>query len=175
MELYDVLLKRRSIRKYTSEEIPEENLKKIIEAGLLAPTSRNKKPCRFYVIKDKEILLKLSEAKASGAGMLAECAEAIAVFADSEKADTWIEDSAIALSYMNLMAVDQGIGSCWCQIHLRSSKQGEDAESCVRGILSVPKNYRIVGILALGIPNEDPAPHSDNDIDWSKVVAFSRL
>ena len=175
MELYDVLLKRRSVRNYTDEEIPEEKLKKIIEAGLLAPSSRNIKPCLFYVIRDREILAKLSETKASGAGMLAECAAAIAVFADSEKADTWIEDSSIALSYMNLMAVDQGIASCWCQIHLRSSKLGEDAESCVRKLLSVPEKYCIVGILALGIPYETPPSHSDNDIDWSKVVFLPRI
>lgn len=175
MELYDTMLKRRSVRKYSDGKIPEEKLKKIIEAGLLAPSSRNIKPCGFYVIEDGEILRKLSEAKASGAGMLAECAAAIAVFADGEKADTWIEDSSTALSYMNLMAVDQGIGSCWCQIHLRSSKQGEDAESLVRKILSVPENFRIVGILALGIPNEEPSPHSEKDIDWSRVVFQPRI
>ena len=169
MELFDIMLKRRSVRKYTGENIPEEKLEKILQAGLLAPTSQNRKPCEFYVIKDKDILKKLSKAKKMGAGMLADCTAAIAVFGDSDKADTWVEDCSIALSYMNLMAVEQGIGSCWCQMHLRSSLLGKDAEDSVRDILSVPKQYRIVGILALGIPEKEAKAHTMEDIDWNKV------
>ena len=141
----------------------------IIEAGLLAPTSRNRKPCEFYVIMDKALLKALSEVKPMGGAMLKGCSAAIVVMGDSDKADTWIEDSSIALSYMQLMATDLGVGSCWCQIHLRASRDGSDAESCVRGLLSVPDSFRIVGILALGMPENEPAPHSAEDADWSKV------
>lgn len=169
MDLYDVILKRRSVRSYTAEEIPEEKLRRIIEAGLLAPTGRNRKPCEFYVIKDKTLLKKLSEVKPMGGSMLAECSAAIVVMGDSDKSDTWIEDSSIALSYMQLMAVDRGVGSCWCQIHLRGSSSGSDAESRVRRLLSAPDNFRIVGILALGMPENMPEPHSPCDADWSKV------
>ncbi|MGN0094022.1 MAG: nitroreductase family protein, partial [Methanobrevibacter sp.] len=42
---------RRSVREYTGEDIPEEKLERIIQAGLLAPTSRNRKPCEFMVVK----------------------------------------------------------------------------------------------------------------------------
>lgn len=173
MELYDVILKRRSIRSYSSEEIPEDALNSIIEAGLLAPTSRNRKPCEFYVIRDKALLKSLSEVKPAGGAMLAECAAAIVVMGDSDKSDTWIEDSSIALTYMQLMATDLGVGSCWCQIHLRGSRDGSDAESCVRRLLSAPDNYRIVGILALGMPESEPAPHSAEDADWNKVHFIS--
>ncbi|MBR1852595.1 MAG: nitroreductase family protein [Lachnospiraceae bacterium] len=169
MELIDIMLKRRSMRKYTEDEIPEEKLEKILQAGLLAPTSQNRRPCEFYVINDKATLKKLSKAKKFGAGMLADCSVAVAVFGDSDKADTWIEDCSIALSYMNLMAAEQGIGSCWCQIHLRSSLLGKDAENSVRETLIVPERYRIVGILALGIPAQEAKAHTMEDIDWSKV------
>lgn len=169
MDLYDVILKRRSIRSYTAEEIPEEKLRSIIEAGLLAPTSRNRKPCEFFVIRNKTLLQELSEVKPMGGAMLKGCSAAIAVLGDSDKSDTWIEDSSIALSYMQLMATDLGVGSCWCQIHLRGSHDGSDAESCVRRLLSAPDNFRIVGILALGMPENWPAPHSAEDADWSKV------
>ena len=136
MELMDVLLKRRSVRKYTDQDIPEETLRKVLQAGLLAPTSRNLKPCEFYVVKNKDTLSQLSHSKAAGAGMLEGCNAAIAVFADSEKADTWVEDSSIALSYMMLMAEEQGIGNCWIQIHFRCDADGNDAEKNVREILS---------------------------------------
>ena len=112
MKLLETMMSRRSIRQYTEEAIPGEKLNMILQAGLLAPTSRNIKPCEFYVIRNKGILMKLSQAKAMGAAMLENCDTAIAVFGDSEKADTWIEDSSIALSFMMLMAEDQEIGSC---------------------------------------------------------------
>ena len=169
MELMDIMLHRRSVRKYTEEDIPEEKLNMILQAGLLAPTSMNRKPCEFYVVRDKAILKKLSKVKSMGGGMLSECNAAIVVFGDSKKADTWIEDCSIALSYMTLMAQSQGVGSCWCQIHLRSSQLGKDAESGVREILSVPDRYRIVGILALGMPAQEPKPHTLEEIDWNKV------
>ena len=169
MALIDTILKRKSIRKYTDDTIPEDKLNKILQAGLLAPTSRNIKPCEFYVAKDKDVLKKLSEAKKAGAGMLTDCNAAVVVLADCEKADTWIEDGSIALSFMMLMAEEQGIGNCWVQIHLRSDADGNDAEQNVRKILSVPEKFRVVGILSLGIPAENTEPHTIDEADMSKV------
>jgi len=97
MELIEVMRHRRSIRKYTEEAIPDVVLEKILQAGLLAPTSRNRHPWEFYVVKDKTTLEKLSQAKARGCALIAGCNTAIAVFADSELTDTWIEDSSIGI------------------------------------------------------------------------------
>ncbi|MBR2951108.1 MAG: nitroreductase family protein [Lachnospiraceae bacterium] len=170
MELLETILKRRSVRRYTEEEIPEEKLEKILLAGLMAPTSRNLKPCTFYLIKKREILVQLSKVKKMGGGMLADSNAAIVVCADSEKADTWIEDSSIALGYMHLMAAEQEVGSCWCQIHLRTAEDGAEAEERVRKILNVSDRERIVGILALGMPQEQPVPYKEAAADWAKVI-----
>lgn len=169
MEIMDVMLKRRSIRKYTDDSIPASQLKKIVQAGLLAPTSRNLKPCAFYIVKDRDMLKKLSKAKNMGAAMVADCNAAIIVTGDISKSDTWVEDSSIAMSYMMLMAEEQGIGNCWVQIHHRKDASGNDAEENVREILSIPENQRIVGILALGIPAEEKKPYSPDDLNWNKV------
>ncbi len=169
MELMDVILKRRSIRKYTGEDVPEETLQQILQAGLLAPTSRNLKPWEFYVVRDKETLGKLSAAKSAGGGMLAECSAAIAVFGDSERADTWVEDCSIAMSFMMLMAEEKGVGSCWVQILFRTDAAGKAAEDNVREILAVPAGFRIVGILSLGIPAEEVKAHALSEADWGKV------
>lgn len=169
MDLLKTLLRRRSIRKYTEDAIPEEKLNKILQAGMLAPTSRNRRPCEFYVVQNREILRKLSAAKATGAGMLADCDTAIAVFGDTEKADTWIEDCSIALTCMHLMAAAEGVGSCWCQMHLRASAEGKDAEETVKELLYVPESYRIVGILSMGMPAQKPEPHTLDELEWEKV------
>ena len=169
MELMDLILKLRSVRRYTTEDIPEETLREILQAGLLAPTSRDLKPWEFYAVRDKETLRRLSSAKSAGGGMLAQCSAAIAVFGDGEKADTWVEDCSIAMSFMMLMAEAKGVGSCWVQIHFRTDAAGNAAEENVREILAVPERFRIAGILALGIPAETAKAHSPADADWGKV------
>lgn len=169
MELTDVMLKRRSIRQYMEDAIPEDKLEKILKAGLIAPTSMNRKPCELIVVKEKDMLGQLSQTKSAGANMLTECGAAIIVIADSHKADTWIEDSSIALAYMSLAATDAGVGNCWCQIHLRTNAEGHDAEDVVREILNIEDKYRIVGILALGMAKADLPPHTWDEADMTKV------
>ena len=169
MEFKDLLLKRRSVRKFTDEEVTKDQLNQILQAGLLAPTSRNRKPCNFLVVSNKETLRELSEVKEHGSKFLADADKAIVVIANTLVSDTWIEDSSIALSFMHLMAADIGVGSCWIQIHMRKSSDGEDAEKLVRDIVKIDDYFRIVGILALGIPDGDVKPHTLEDIDKTNV------
>lgn len=168
MELMDVFLNRRSTRKFNGEKITKDELDRILQAGLLAPTSMNRKPCNFMVVENREILTKLSKAKDHGAELLEGADKAIVVLVDTLIADTWCEDSSIALTYMHLMATELGVGSCWVQIHLRK-KDGVYAEEVVRDILKVDDHYRISGILALGHSDDIPKPHSLEDIDKTKV------
>ena len=168
MELIDVMFKRRSSRKFTDEPITKEELDKILQAALLAPTSMNRKPCNFLVVERKEKLKELAKAKDHGAELMAGADKAIVVLANTFEADTWCEDSSIALTYMHLMATDLGLGSCWVQIHLRK-KDGVDAEEVVRDIVGVDSNYRIVGIMALGHIESQPEPHTSDDLDKSKI------
>lgn len=168
MEFMEVLLKRRSTRKFNDEKITTEELNQILQAGLLAPTSMNRKPCNFMVVERKETLNQLAEAKDHGAELLKDADKAIVVLADTMIADTWCEDSSIALTYMHLMATDLGLGSCWVQIHMRK-KDGVYSEEVVRDILKVDEHYRIAGILALGHSDNIPEAHSLDDIDRNKI------
>lgn len=169
MELIDILLKRRSVRKFKDEDISKDDLEKILEAALLAPTSRNRKPCNFLIVENKETLKKLAKSKKTGAEMLANCNKAIIVVANTIISDTWIEDSSIALGYMHLMAASLDIGSCWVQIHLRQTADGRDSEKAVKEITGLDDYFRIVGILALGIPDAEIKPHTLEDMDKSKI------
>ena len=166
--MLDLILKRRSVRQYLKKEVEETVLKDILSAGLLAPTGMNKKTCRFYVIKKKEILEALSTVKPAGAAMLKEAPVAIAVVVDEERTDTWVEDSSIALSFMQLEAADKNLGSCWVQIRLRTN-EGKSSESEVQKLLNLSDKDRVVGILALGYPEKEVKAHSLEEIDWSKV------
>ena len=168
MSLIDLMFKRRSTRKFRDEDISKQDLDLILHSALLAPTSMNRKPCNFMVVERKETLKELSECKDMGAGLIAGANKAIVVIADSMIADTWIEDSSIALTYMHLMATELDIGSCWVQTHLRS-KNGKDSEEVVRDILKIDSYYRIVGMLALGYSDDIPQAHDESDLDNSKI------
>lgn len=168
MSFTDLILKRRSTRKFNDEPVTKDELDHILHAALLAPTSMNRKPCNFMVVERKETLERLSQAKDHGAGLINGADKAIVVIADTMIADTWIEDSSIALTYMHLMATELGLGSCWVQIHLRS-KDGNDSEELVRDILRIDDHYRIVGILALGHSDDIPEPHKLDDVDKNKI------
>lgn len=168
MEFMDVLLKRRSTRKFSDEKITKDELDRILKAGLLAPSSMNRKPVNFLVVERKETLRQLANAKDHGSELIAGADKAIVVIADTMVADTWCEDSSIALTYLHLAATDLGIGSCWVQIHLRQ-KDGVDAEEIVRDIVKIDSHYRIVGIMALGHSDDIPDPHTIDDIDKEKI------
>lgn len=168
MEFMEVLLKRRSTRKFNTEPITKEELDYILKAGLLAPSSMNRKPINFLVVERPETLVELAEAKDQGAELLKDADKAIVVIADTMISDTWCEDSSIALTYLHLAATDIGIGSCWVQIHMRK-KDGVYAESVVRDIVKIDEHYRIAGILALGHSDDIPEPHTLEDIDKTKI------
>ena len=68
----DLLRSRRSIRKYAAEPLDPEMVVQLMEAALLAPSSKGKRPCEFILVDDKQKLAALSECKNFGAAMLRE-------------------------------------------------------------------------------------------------------
>ena len=79
MEFEDLILKRRSIRKFNGDEVTKNQLNKILEAGLLAPTAMNRKPCNFLIVSNKDTLKELSEVKEHGSKFLKDADKAIEV------------------------------------------------------------------------------------------------
>jgi len=61
MSLLDLILSRRSIRRYENKDIPEEVLQQILEAGRQAPSAANRQPIRFVIVKDQDILKNLCD------------------------------------------------------------------------------------------------------------------
>ena len=161
-------MKRRSIRVFKNEKPEKELIQKIIKAGLLAPSSKNKKPVEFIVIENRDTMLKLMDCKTKGSIGLDTAPYAIVVIGDSEKSDVWIEDTSIAASYMQLEAEDLGMGTVWIQIRKRFGDL-DSSETEVKNVLSIPENYGILCIIAIGYKNEIKNSYKENDIDDSKV------
>lgn len=160
MEFLKLLQNRRSIRQYTGEPIPAEQLEQVLQAGLLSVSSRGRRPWELIVIQNRDTLTKMSQCRQAGAGMLTQADCAIVVIADSEKTDVWTEDCSVVMSNMHLMATNLGLGSCWIQGRLRQAADGRSAEEYLRELLGFPAQYRLQAMLSLGMPAQHPEAHS---------------
>lgn len=167
--LQELLINRRSIRKYTDKPLDPEAVKTILEAGLLSPTGKNKRAWHFIAVEDGDMLLRLSQCKASGALPIAKARLAICVACDVTEAETWIEDASIAAAYMMLQAKELGIGSCWIEVNGRLADDGTPAEDVVSELLNLPEQVQPLCILSLGYPDEERQPQNTEKLRWENV------
>lgn len=169
IDFHKLLFNRHSIRKYKNETLDPESVKQIIEAGLLAPSSKSSRPWQFVIVEDKQTLQCLSKCKAAGALPISGASMAIVICADPEKSDVYIEDCSVAATFMQLQATALGIGSCWIQIRDRYDSSGEPAQNLIKGILNIPDFLQIVQVITLGISNESRRPVDPSKLLWEKV------
>lgn len=167
--LHDLLVNRRSIRRYKDQPIDAESVKLILEAGLLSPTGKNARAWQFVVVENRTTLQQLSECKKAGAMPVAKAPMAVVVCVDVTQSETWVEDGSIAAAYMMLQARDLGIGSCWIEVNGRLAADGTPAEDIVQEILSLPEQVQPLCIVTFGIPDEDRKPQNTEKLLWDHV------
>jgi nitroreductase len=167
--LHQLLLERHSIRKYTDREISADDVKTILQAALLAPSSKSVRPWQFVVVENKEKLAKLATCKPIAAHAIKGAAFAVVVIADPGKSDMFIEDASIAAQFMQLQAHDLGIGSCWIQVRNRFNADGEPAETLVQETLGIPEYLKVECIMSFGYPDETRRPVDESKLKWEKV------
>ncbi len=166
---HNLLLNRRSIRKYTSQPLDPDAVRLILEAGLTAPTSKNQRSWQFVVVEDKEMLARLGECKPSYATSVANAPMAVVVVADMTKSDAWVEDASVAAIIMQLQAADLGLGSCWVEVRNRFRPDDEPSEDYVRQLLGIPEEFGVLCILSFGYKDEERRPIDPSRLLWEKV------
>lgn len=166
---HDLVISRRSIRKYTGEPLDPEHVKLILEAALMSPAGKRKNPWHFIVIEDKDTLKSLSEAKDQGALPIAGAAIAIVVCANPDDSDTWVEDLSIASIQMQLQCRDLGLGSVWVQMRNREDADGNSATYNIRKILEIPAPFEVLSVISIGHPDEERKPYDTSKLQWEKV------
>ena len=169
MEFKDLVQLRRSHRKFTAEEIDADDVKLILRAGLMAPTSKGQRAWQFVVVDDKTDLEKLADAKDMGGQFLKEAPLSIVVLGDPLQNDCWVEDGSIAAISMQYQAEDLGLGSCWIQMRGRGLDDGTTADTVIRGILDIPDNYCCLCILAVGHWADERKPQAEDRLKWENV------
>lgn len=167
--MIELLLKRRSIRKYKNKKIEKESLDKILQAALLSPSSRGINPWEFVVVENESIIEELAKSKKHGSSFLENAPLVIAIIADNKKSDVCIEDASIAATIIQLQVETMGLGSCWVQIRNRYTKDNILSEDYVRKVLEIPSDYLVEALIGIGYKDEDKEPYTLDNLDYSKI------
>lgn len=159
MDFYDVIKKRRSIRSYKSDPVPQESLQRIAEAVYFAPSACNMKPWKIKIVTDPELRAKIAANYTQA--WLAE-APAIAVIIANNK-QCWMRfegdpivqvDVGIAMEHLILAATAEGLATCWI---------GAYEIKKMNAALNVTEPWNVLAISPLGYSDAVPkdVPHRD--------------
>ena len=160
---------RRSHRKFTEEEISAEDVRLILRAALMSPTSKGRRDWQFVVVDDKIDIEKIADAKSNGSLFVKDAPRVVVVLGDPLANDCWIEDASIAAISMQYQAEDLGLGSCWVQMRGRGLSDGTSADVVIRGILDIPENLSCLCVLAFGHKADDRKPQNEDRLKWENV------
>ena len=164
-----LLIKRRSIRKYKDELLTSDETRKIIEAALLSPTSKNKHAWEIIAVGEKEVLEKLSLCKPQSGTFIADAALAVVVLGNPLESDAWVEDASIAAFSMQLQAEELGIGSCWVQVRNRFYSDRLTSSEYINGLLDVPMPLEVLCLITFGKKEQERKPADTENLHWEKV------
>ena len=189
--IYQLILNRRSIRKFKQKPLLSKILKKLVNVARLAPSGANLQPLEFTVINDKNICNDVFKTLKWAGYILPNgtpkenevpAAYILVLVNTLIRENNYQWDVGAAMENIILAALEKGIGSCWI---------GSIDKSKLREILNIPSYFIIDSILALGYPDEDPKIEKlKNDCkywkdckgrmhipkrDFNKVIHFNRM
>jgi nitroreductase len=160
MDALEAIRKRRSVREYTGDSIPREDLETIVDAGRLAASGSNRQPWGFIVITDRAMIDKLKVA----AEWMEKAGAIIAVVMDPSSR-WWVEDGSAAVENMLIASTALGYGSCWLE--------GDTLrwEGEFKALLGIPKEKRLLTLVPFGVPTEWPVKEKkslEEVIHWER-------
>lgn len=158
MSILETINKRHSYRgTYKSDKVPREDLIKILEAGLAAPSGCNKQTTSIICVDDADVLGKIHSVinppmAETAPAMICVLTQRINAYRDKCFA---IQDYSAAIENMLLEIVELGYESCWIEGHIT-----DDDRICdkIADILNVPEGYDVVCILPVGIAESEIKP-----------------
>lgn len=155
MSAFEIINKRRSYRgEFFATPVPKEDLKKIMEAGLAAPSGSNLQTTSLIAVDDPKLLQKIHEivqlnVTSTAPAMI--CVLTSPLLTNKGKCFA-TQDYAAAIENMLLTLVELGYQSCWVEGYLNDSDQKGYQ---IAQLLGVPDAYRLIAILPLGIAKGD--------------------
>jgi len=149
--LQEVIISRRSVRKYTSVPVTPLQIDNLMHAAMYAPSANNLQPWHFIVVTDREMLNKIMESHPY-ANMLKDAPLAIVVCADENIEKTegyWVQDCSAATQNILLAAHAMELGSVWLGVYPRKERM-----LAIRTIFELPESIHPLSIIAIGLTDE---------------------
>lgn len=149
------ILKRRSIRKYKDIKVSDEFVEDLLRAAMAAPSAGNEQPWEFVVLRDKEVMKRITEIHPYSK-MLLNSDVAIVICGDEEKEvfkGYWVQDCSAATENILLAAQDMGLGAVWLGVYPIADRVGK-----IKELLGLPDNVIPLSIVPVGYPDEEKTP-----------------
>ena len=162
MEVFEAIKTRRSVRAYSTKSIEPISHERLLAALRYAPSACNFQPWRFILVEDQQLREKLAEASnrqmwmAQAPLIIVACGFAEMAYKSMGGYGNSVEvDIAIALDHLTLIAVAEGLGTCWI---------GAFDEQNVKDLLNVPKKVKVIALIPVGYPESANLNHPVNEI-----------
>lgn len=155
METLKAIMTRRSVRSYTNKKVMSSQIKKLLEAGMNAPSARNQQAWQFMVITERATLIEMTKVHPY-AQMLNQASCAIVVCGDLKaeiSKDYWIQDCSAATQNILLAAHALGLGAVWLGVYPRM-----DRLKGLQKLLGIPKTVMPLSIISIGYPKVKSKP-----------------
>ena len=167
----EIIRTRRSYRSYQPEQITDEQLNAVLEAGTYAPTSRGLQSPFIVAIQNEDLKARLAKMNAEIMGVTTnpyyDAPTYVLVFVPSD-APNGIQDASLVMENMMLAAHAQGLGSCW--IHReREMFATEEGKELIQQ-WGLPEGLVGIGALALGYPNGEPSPAKPRKEGYTRII-----
>lgn len=174
MDFFEIVEKRRSVRRFDGRPVAEEDIAKMLRAALSAPSSKNTRSSSFMIVDSPELLKGISEMRDFGSAFVKDVPLAILVMGDETLTDLWIDNAAISAAYLQLAAEALGLGSCWVHVNGRPQHKddpsGGSAEEHLRRILPIPDGRHVLCVVAIGHPATDNKPQKTEPDIAARVI-----
>jgi nitroreductase len=154
MAILEEILNRRSIKEFKTKPIEKDKLERVLEAGRLAPSAKNRQEWRFIVLQKEQLREKVKEAAfgdekvGQAPAIIAMCTRKVEYIMPNGQLSDPI-DLAFAAAFMVLQAVAEGLGT-----YVLSTYD----EQMVRDLITVPYSMRVVLLILIGYPESIPEP-----------------
>ena len=167
----EIIRTRRSYRSYKPDQITDEQLNAVLEAGTYAPTSRGLQSPFIVAIQNDELKARLAKMNAEIMGVTTnpyyDAPTYVLVFVPSD-APNGIQDASLVMENMMLAAHAQGLGSCW--IHREREMFATEEGKELMQQWGLPEGLVGIAALALGYPNGEPSPAKPRKEGYTRVI-----
>ena len=173
MDALDLMLARRSIRRFTAVDVSPEDEQKLIDAAFAAPSANNARPWPFVFVRDSGVRARLKNMH-RWTWMLGKAPLVVAVLGKNDGNPWWIEDCAAATENILLEATALGLGSVWCGMREDDPELAGCEKACCEVLGIPPGKWRVLALVGIGHPGETKKPRTQRQVSKVSYERFGK-